>query len=348
MRKKLLVFWSWSDFKDVYQTAFLHHPDYEIELVASLGEKREQASYPRLFQLRRRVAAREFDLIIANSIMRSPYPRNKGWATKASHMARYLTYQHRRLDTWWAPWVAAAGRGETPLAIIDARDSHYVYPWDWPLLKACDLYFKRDLMALLLRAVQPLQDYMGEKRLKPHMDKLRPMSLGIQEERMAASSRLMRERDIDIFMSGGDNLLRKMIREKCQGLAKRHKVFVNTGLLPFSEYQEMLQRSKLAICVESWGGETWRQYEVAAAGAVPLMSWPYTLVHEPLEPDRHAIYFSYIGDHFERQVERALSDPDRLQKMSDEARAFVLARKNRRQLVNHVVETTLAVFGNRA
>ncbi|HUB66825.1 MAG TPA: glycosyltransferase [Candidatus Methylacidiphilales bacterium] len=348
MRKKLLVFWSWSDFKDVYQTAFLHHPDYGIELVSSSGEKREQISYPRLFQLRRRVAAGEFNLIIANSIMRSPYPRNKGWATTASHMIRYLTYQHRRLDTWWAPWVAAAGGRKTPLAIIDARDSHYVYPWDWPLLKASHLYFKRDLMALPLRAVQPLLDYLGEKRLKPHVDKLRPMSLGLQEERIASSARPVRERDIDIFMSGGDNLLRKMVREKCQALTQRYKIFINTGLLPFAEYQEMLQRSKLVICVESWGGETWRQYEVAAAGAVPLMSWPYTLVHEPLEPDRHAIYFSYIGDHFERQVEQALSDPERLQKMSDEARAFVLARKNRRRLVNHVVETTLAAFGNRA
>ena len=103
MRKKLLVFWSWSDFKDVYQTAFVNHPDYEVELVASSGEKQEQASYPRLFQLRRRVAAGEFDLIIANNIMRSPWPPNKGWATKASQTVRYLTYQHRRLDTWWAP-----------------------------------------------------------------------------------------------------------------------------------------------------------------------------------------------------------------------------------------------------
>src|SRR5271155_4601007 len=106
MRKKLLVFWSWSDFKDVCQTAFVNHPDYEVELVASEGEKPEQASYRRLFQLRRRVAAGEFDLIVANSIMRSPYPRNKGLATTASYMVRYLTYQHRRLDTWWAPWVA--------------------------------------------------------------------------------------------------------------------------------------------------------------------------------------------------------------------------------------------------
>ena len=345
MQKKLLVFWSWSDFKDVCQAAFVNHPDYEVELVAAEGKRPEQASYPRLFQLRRRVAAGEFDLIVANSVMYSPYPRNKGWATTTGLLVRSLTYRHRRLDTWWAPWVAAAGGGRTPLAVIDARDSHYIYPWDWPLLKASRCYFKRDLMAWPMRAVLPLQDYLGRKRIEPHVDKLRPMSLGIQEERFAPSSRPVRERDIDIFMSGGDNPLRKLVREKCERLAKRHNVFVNNGLLPFAQYQEMLQRSKLAVCVESWGCETWRQYEVAAAGAVPLMSWPYAQVHEPLEPDRHAVYFSYMGDHFERQVEQVLADPDRLQKMSDEARAFVLARKGRRRLVNHVVETTLAVSG---
>ncbi|MCE0497236.1 MAG: hypothetical protein LV481_04735 [Methylacidiphilales bacterium] len=42
MRGKLLVFWSWSDFKDVYQTAFVNHPDYEVELVSLSGEKQKQ------------------------------------------------------------------------------------------------------------------------------------------------------------------------------------------------------------------------------------------------------------------------------------------------------------------
>ena len=106
--------------------------------------------------------------------------------------------------------------------------------------------------------------------------------------------------------------------------------------------QEMLQRAKLAVCIESFGGETWRQYEVAAAGAVPLMSWPYTQVTDPLLPDEHAFYFSYMNDHFERTVEEALRDGDRLQRMSDAARQFVLAKKGRKGLLNYVVATTLA------
>ncbi len=341
-KKKLLVFWSSTDFKAVYESTFARHPGYELELVSGFARPEDTAGYRRLLHLRRQVDEGKFDLVLANNVMRSPFPGNKGIATTASLALRLFTINRRRLDTWWAPWIVRGGRSRTPLAVIDARDSHFIFPWDFRLLQSCRLYFKRDLMSWPMRAVQPLEIYHTKKVTEPLIPKLRPMSLGLEEKYFAPSARPMRERDIDVFMSGGDNLLRRLVREKCEKLSSRFKVFVNTGLLPFSEYLEMIQRSKLAVCVESWGGETWRQYEVAAAGAVPLISWPYSTVHEPLEPDRHAVYFSYIGDHFERQVESALSDLDRLQKISDEARAFTLARKGRMHLLDYVVESTLA------
>ena len=341
-KKRLLVFWSTSDFIDVYQSSFAHHPDYEIELVSARGLPHEQAGYRRLLRLRKEVDEGKFDLVLVNSVMRSPFPGNKGWATTASLATRYLTYQHRRMDTWWAPWVVRYGKSKTPLAVIDARDSHYVFSWDLPLLRACKFYFKRDLMNWTMRALQPLQNYYTDKKIEPYLGKLQPMSLGLEESRFAATSRSMKDRDIDIFMSGGDNPLRRLVREKCERLSGRYRVHLHKGLLPLDQYKEMLQRVKLAVCIESLGGETWRQYEVAAAGAIPLMSWPYTQVHEPLIPDEHAFYFSYIADHFERIVDEALCDSDRLQRISDAARQFVLEKKGRRRLLNYVVETTLA------
>ena len=35
------------------------------------------------------------------------------------------------------------GKSKTPLAAIDSRDGHYIFPWDLPLLKACLLYTSR-------------------------------------------------------------------------------------------------------------------------------------------------------------------------------------------------------------
>ena len=341
-RKKLLVFWSSTDFIDIYQLAIRNHPDYEIETVAARGDRHEHATYDRLLRLRKAVDNGEFDLVVANNIMRSPFPGNKGLATTASLALRNFTYQNRRMDTWWAPWMVRGGKSKTPLAVIDARDGHYIFPWDLPLLKAAKLYFKRDLMWWPRRALMPLLDFHTDKKIMPLLEKLRPMSLYLDEARFAPSARPMKDRDIDVFMSGTDNPLRKLVREKCFKLGDRYRVVAQPGLLSAEQYREMLQRSKLAVCVESYGGETWRQYEVAAAGAIPLMSWLYTQVTDPLVPDVHAFYFSYIADHFERTVEAALADPARLQRVSDAARQFVLEKKPRSKLLNHVVETTLA------
>jgi hypothetical protein len=191
----------------------------------------------------------------------------------------------------------------------------------------------------------PLQNYYTEKKIKPYEAKLRPMSVCTDESQFLPDARPMKDRDIDVFMSGHENNpLRRLIREKCERLALegRYRVKVARGMIPLEEYKESLQRAKLAVCIESFGGETWRQYEVAAAGAVPLMSWPYTQVHDPLLPDEHAFYFSYMSDHFERMVEEGLRDADRLQRMSDAARQFVLTKKGRKGLLNYVVDTTLA------
>jgi len=342
-KKKLLVLWSSFDFAHIYQTSFAHHPDYEIELVSAEGRPEDKAGYRRLLQLRREVDAGKFDLVLANNINRSPAPGNKSWATTASLAARLFTYQRRRLDSWWAPWLVRHGQSKTPLAVIDSRDGHYVFPWDLRLLRAATLYFKKDLMCWPRRAILPLQNYYTEKKIAPYEARLRPMSVCMDERRFSPTSRPMKDRDIDIFLSGHENNpLRRMIREKCEALAVRYRVRVAREMIPHEEYVDCLQRARLAVCIESFGGETWRQYEVAEAGVVPLMSWPFTQVHEPLLPDIQAFYFSYIGDHFERTVAEALRDDARLQRMSDAARHFVREKKGRSKLLNYVVDTTLA------
>jgi hypothetical protein len=344
-KKKLLFLWSSYDFAHIFQTAFEHHPNFEIELVSAQGRPEDRAGYRRVLQLRKRVDAGEFDLVIANNINRSPFPGNKGWATTASLAARLLTYQRHRLDSWWAPWIVRYGKSKTPLAVVDSRDGHYVFPWDLALLKASTLYFKKDLMYWHRRSLLPLQNYYTEKKIAPHEAKLRPMSVCMDEKRFGAPSLLMRERDIDIFLSGNENNpLRRLIREKCERMAAegKYRVKVARGMISAEDYEDCLRRSKLAVCIESYGGETWRQYEVAAAGVVPLMSYPFTEVHEPLLPDIHAFYFSYMEDHFERVVANALSDESRLQRMSDAARTFAHEKKGRSRLLNYIVDSTLA------
>jgi hypothetical protein len=341
-KRKLLLLWSSFDFGHIYQTSFVDHPDFDIELVSAEGDESEKAGYRRLLSLRQRVDAGEFDLVVANNINRSPWPGNKGLGTSVSLAARLFTYQHKRLDSWWAPWIVRGGQSRTPLAVVDSRDGHYVFPWDLRLLRAAKLFFKKDLMYWHRRALMPLSNFHTEKKIKPFEAKLRPLSVCMDENRLVEVARPMMDRDIDIFLSGNENNpMRKMVREKCEALAGKYRVKVAAGMIPFEEYIDSINRAKLAVCVESYGGETWRQYEVAAAGVVPLMSWSFTEVHEPLLPDVHAFYFSYMGDHFERVVADALSDDARLQRMSDAGRAFIREKKGRKGLLNYIVDTTL-------
>jgi glycosyltransferase involved in cell wall biosynthesis len=107
------------------------------------------------------------------------------------------------------------------------------------------------------------------------------------------------------------------------------------------EYIELLQRAKLVVCTESYGCETWRQYEVAAAGAVPVINYPFVLHYQPMEPDEHAIYFSLAGRDFEKQIERGLKNPALLQAISLRTRAWTLAHKTRPGLADYVIEETL-------
>ncbi|MEI9997655.1 MAG: hypothetical protein WDO13_00005, partial [Verrucomicrobiota bacterium] len=140
----------------------------------------------------------------------------------------------------------------------------------------------------------------------------------------------MAERDIDVFFSGrfapsrspddpnlfGDlahNPIRRQIYERTLRFKEQHKdrytIWCVDGMVPNEKYAELLQRSKLVVCTESFGCETWRHYEVGAAGAVPLANWPYANNYMAFEPDVHAVYFSLIGDDYERTITRALADP---------------------------------------
>ena len=84
---------------------------------------------------------------------------------------------------------------------------------------------------------------------------------------------------------------------------------------------------------------------MAASGAIPLVNWMYATNYLPFEPDVHAIYFSMIGNDFERCVERALADPAKLEEIARNARDLVVNHKERQIFGDHVIRETLAAAG---
>ncbi len=320
-RLRILLLWGASHFEDFMRDFFLDDPKHDIEIVSgdrTSGPSPHAASWGRLRSLRRRLERGEFDLVISGPIQNSAWPRPKRLATRLAQAFRYFTYKRRMLDSYWTPWLLSGKvRGKVPLAVIDHLDTVFVLPKDYPLLKASTLYFKLNLFFWPRRSLMPLENLFGIKRVIPFTPKLRPFTNGVPRRSIPEKARPMRERDIDLCFTGTiiparskddvnpfadltRNPIRQEIYERCEKLKDRHKVFCLNGIVPKEDYLELMQRSKLMVCTESFGCETWRHYEVSAAGAIPLINWPYAQNYLPLQPDVHAIYFSLIGDDFER------------------------------------------------
>jgi hypothetical protein len=359
-RLRILALWGPSHF-GYFTDTFLDNPAYDIEIVS--GDRTETrsthaANWSRLFDLRRRLARGEFDLVLSGPIQNSAWPVNKRLATRLAQAFRYFTYKQRRLDTYWTPWLLSGARGRVPLAVIDFLDTSYVLPKDFPLLKAATLYFKLNLYFWPRRSLMPLETFFGMRRVTAHTPKLRPLTNGIPRRAIPEKARPMRERDIDLCFTGtikplksADDIdpfpdltfnpIRQDIYERCLKLKDRYRIYCVNQMVPREEYLELLQRSKLIVCTESFGCETFRHYDVSAAGAIPLVNWPYAQNHMPLQPDVHAIYFSLIGDDFEQTVARALGDPGKLEEIAAKTRAFTIQYKDRQHVGEWIVEETL-------
>jgi hypothetical protein len=364
-RLRILVVWGASHFDGLLQHGFLENPDHDFEIVSgdrSKAKSGHAASLGRLFSLRRRLAAGEFDLVISGPVQTTPsLSRYRRFFTRLAYALRFLKPGKRRmLDTWWVPWlVNRKGGGTVPLAVIDFYDTSFVLPQDYPLLQAATLYFKLNLYFWPRRSLMPLEMLFGRKLVTPLAPKLRPLTNGIPRELVPATVRPMAERDIDICFTGntipqrseGDidplinltfNPIRREIYQRLVKLKDRYRIFALDGTVPWEEYRELLQRSRLVVCTESFGCETYRHNDVAASGGVPLVNWMYATNYLPFEPDVHAIYFSMIGEDFERTVARALADPAKLAEIAHAARELVVNHKQRQTVGDHIIRETLA------
>ena len=361
---RILVVWGASHFDELLKDAFLDNPAYDFEIVSGHRSKTKSphaASLGRLLGLRRRLRRGEFDLVLSSPVQNTPWlSRYRGLGTRLANALRFLTYKRGMLDSWWVPWLVARHSGGTvPLAVIDFLDTSFVLPKDFPLLEAATLYYKLNLYFWPRRSIMPLEALLGRRRVTPLLPKLRPMTNGVPRRLIPDTVRPMAERDIDICFTGTTvpnrgqedpdpfldltyNPIRRDIYERCVKLKDRYRVVAVDGLVPKEEYRELLQRSKLVVCTESFGCETYRHNDVAASGAIPLVNWMYATNHLPFEPDVHAVYFSMIGNDFERTVERALADPAKLENIARNARDLVVNHKERQIFGDYVIRETLA------
>ena len=364
-RLRLLILWGNQHVQLLLEPVFLRNPKYECEIISSApagSSVSHRASPLRLWRLRQRLKRGEFDLVISSVICDVPWPRFKRRIVQLIKAIRFL-FSHRfgQLDTFWTPLLLSGKvREQTPLAVVDQMDTSFVVPDDLRLLQICTLYFKSNLYHLPINTLLPLRTMFGYRPVLPHLNKLRPWSNGVDGRFVPETVPSIKERDIDILFTGTisrpmvpgreaepdytRNWIRQDIYQRCQKLAGKIRFHGVDRAVPPEEYVQLLRRSRLVICTESFGCETGRIYEVAVYGGVPVINWPYTQNYKMLRPNEHALYFSLIGEDFEQVVLEALSQPEKLERMAREARAFTIREKERQVLGEYVVEETLREF----
>ena len=322
------------------------------------------ASLGRLWSLRQRLKCGEFDLGDQRPDLKfgAAPSQEVGYLSRPGISLFYLqTRTARQL------LGAMAGFGKS---LIKCRSRSLIFSIPLTFFRRiirssrATLYFKVNLFFWRRQSLMPLENFFGMRRVISFTSKLRPLTHGIAPRSIPAKARPMRERDIDLCFTGTivplkspddvnpfvdltQNPIRQEIYERCEKLKNRYRVFCSHGLVPLEEYRELLQRSKLIVCTESFGCETFRHYGVSGAGAIPLINWPYAQNYNPLQPDVHAIYFSLIGDDFERTVARALCDPEKLDEIAQNARAFTLKHKMRADIGEMIIEETLREHSKR-
>lgn len=232
----------------------------------------------------------------------------------------------------------------TPIAALDYADSPLIGRQNFFLLDRCRVYFKRELPGdhskTFLGAVPEFSVSPGIWRspfVLRNLGKLRPISVGIPDATLCALPHGSMEKTVDVFFAGKTD--RSTIRR--DGLERLRASGVRVDLaepgLPIEEYLARCARAWLTWSPEGFGWDCFRHYEAPVAGSVPLISRGGAERYCPLEEGVHAFYYDVEGDGLVRAVAGALGDRERLKRMAQVGRAYVLRHFTHRALCDYVL-----------
>lgn len=241
------------------------------------------------------------------------------------------------------------------LIIADFEDEAAILPCNLPLLHACSLYFKRELPAdrwrLLISALAGREDERAVRanpRYRGLIPKLHPLPLGLplSETRHSIPTNEI-QKTIDLFFAGSVDS-RSWIRTV--GLAELEALRANglsieiiaKPLAPAAFYR-LCAQSYITWSPEGFGWDCWRHYEAAACRSVPLINYPPTERHAPLQQDHHALFYDPSPGGLTRAVLAALADKPKLLNMAAAARNHVIAHHTPEAIAELIASKAAAI-----
>jgi glycosyltransferase involved in cell wall biosynthesis len=119
------------------------------------------------------------------------------------------------------------------------------------------------------------------------------------------------------------------------------RVDLSTVDIDRPEYLKRLADAHLAWSPEGLGWQTFRVFEAAAAGSVPIVNRGQIEMPDPLRNGEHCFYYDPQDNEQDndliRVIKQALSDKERLNRMGEAARAHVLRHHTHKTVVNQIM-----------
>jgi hypothetical protein len=238
-----------------------------------------------------------------------------------------------------------------PIAVIDTGDFPYINRVDLFLLERCKFYFKRELppdhWRLFTNTAHrelPTRRFRRQSRLRHHLDKLRPISLGLPGT-MKDLQPADLDKTADVFVSSGvegTSTVRQAGMREIVALRDRgFRIDIAEGRLSPQEFYRRCAQAWIVWSPEGLGWDCFRHYEALGCGSVPLINQPTIERHRPLINGVHALYYDPEPGFLTQAIEAALTDKDRLRTIARDGKAYVLAHHTLTAIANYVVETTL-------
>jgi len=239
----------------------------------------------------------------------------------------------------------------TPIAVVDTEDHTAVNRHNFFLFPKCRAFFKRELPAdhwkVFLKTAHPNLPTARLRRRRFYreaVEKLRPISLGISEAKLAQIPTALAEKTVDVFFAGSTANSSVRARGMEQLLTLRREGYVidiADTKMTLEAYFARCARAWLTWSPEGYGWECFRHYEAAACRSVPVINQPSIYRYRPLRNGVHCIHYDVEGDGLRTAIVEALRDKPRLAAMAEAAREHVLRHHAQRRLCDYILETSL-------
>ena len=241
------------------------------------------------------------------------------------------------------PLIAAAYhaiiRGSMlPIVGLDFADRVALTSPALHMLAACTVYFKREL-PFDRSELLPNGSEKERRLLERNLGKIRPISLGLGEWRIDGLPHCPQPKTADVFFAGRINSAARrngvplLQRAAAEGL----RVDFPNEALDRPAFLRRLSQSHLAWAPEGLGWQTFRQFEAAVAGSVPVVNRGRIEVPHALRDAEHCFYYEDDGEDMIRVLRQAVVDQPRLSRVAAAARDHVLAHHTHRAVTDQIL-----------